>query len=128
MLRYHRFDNTQFYLSQFGSSDNPEDFPILLDYSPYHNIKDGVSYPALLMVSGDADTRCDPMHARKFIARLQAAMSSFPIEEREGNPVLLDWNPLRGHFATLPLSTRIEALVHRVAFLSRQLEIEVHHA
>ncbi len=128
MLRYHRFDNTQFYLSQFGSSEDPDDFPVLLEYSPYHNIKDGVTYPALLMVSGDADTRCDPMHARKFVARLQTAMNPLPVEEREANPILLDWNPLRGHFATLPLSTRIDALVHRVAFLCRQLEIEVNHA
>ncbi len=128
MLRYQRFDNTQFYLSQFGSSEDPDDFPVLLEYSPYHNIKDGVSYPALLMVSGDADTRCDPMHARKFVARLQSAMSSLPVEDREANPILLDWNPLRGHFATLPLSTRIDALVRRVAFLCRQMEIEVYHA
>ncbi len=63
MLRYHRFDNTQFYIPQFGSADNPEVFPVLLSYSPYQNVHDGTRYPALLMISGDADTRCDPMHA-----------------------------------------------------------------
>jgi prolyl oligopeptidase len=121
MLRYHRFDNTQFYVPQFGSADDPEDFPILLSYSPYHNVHDGTRYPALLMISGDADTRCDPMHARKFVARLQAAMSALP----ESGPILLDWNPLRGHFATLPLATRTAAIVDRLAFLCRHLGMEV---
>jgi prolyl oligopeptidase len=125
MLRYHRFDNTQFYIPQFGSAEDPEDFPVLLSYSPYHNVHDGVRYPALLMISGDADTRCDPMHARKFVARLQAAMSSLPDEERRKRPILLDWNPLRGHFATLPLATRAAAIVDRLAFLCHHLEMEV---
>ena len=125
MLRYHRFDNTQFYIPQFGSADDPEDFPVLLSYSPYHNIRDGVRYPALLMISGDADTRCDPMHARKFVARLQTAMSSLPQEIREQHPILFDWNPLRGHFATLPLATRAAAIVDRLAFFCHHLGMEV---
>jgi prolyl oligopeptidase len=123
MLRYHRFDNTQFYVPQFGSAEDPDDFPVLLSYSPYHNLREGVQYPALLMVSGDADTRCDPMHARKFVARLQAAQTMLPQAQRA--PALLDWNPLRGHFATLPLSVRVEAIVDRLAFLCRQLNMEV---
>jgi len=125
MLRYHRFDNTQFYIPQFGTSENPDDFRVLLSYSPYHNIHEGTRYPALFMVSGDADTRCDPMHARKFVARLQAAMANLPDADREERPVLLDWNPLRGHFATLPLSVRIDAIVDRLAFLCHQLGMEV---
>ncbi len=125
MLRYHRFDNTQFYIPQFGSSENPNDFPILHSYSPYHNVRDGTCYPALLMSSGDADTRCDPMHARKFVARLQAAMSSLPQEIREQRPILLDWSTLRGHFPTLPLTTRAAAIVDRLAFLCRHLNMEV---
>jgi prolyl oligopeptidase len=125
MLRYHRFDNTQFYIPQFGVSADPDDFRILLSYSPYHNIHEGTQYPALFMVSGDADTRCDPMHARKFVARIQAAMANLPDANREERPVLLDWNPLRGHFATLPLSVRIDAIVDRLAFLCHQLGMEV---
>jgi prolyl oligopeptidase len=125
MLRYHRFDNTQFYIPQFGSADDPEDFPVLLSYSPYHNIHEGVCYPALLMTSGDADTRCDPMHARKFVARLQAAMSGLPEKNRREHPILLDWNPLRGHFATLSLATRTAAIVDRLVFLCHHLHMEV---
>lgn len=125
MLRYHRFDNTQFYIPQFGSSEDPEDFSVLLGYSPYQNIRDGIPYPALLMISGDADTRCDPMHARKFVARVQAAMQDLPDNVRIERPILLDWNPLRGHFATLPLAVRAKAIVDRLLFLSTQLGIEV---
>jgi prolyl oligopeptidase len=125
MLRYHRFDNTQFYIPQFGSADYAEDFPILLSYSPYHNVQDGIRYPALLMISGDSDTRCDPMHARKFVARLQAAMEVLPEEARLDRPILLDWNPLRGHFATLPMATRAAAIIDRLAFLCQQLGMEV---
>jgi prolyl oligopeptidase len=125
MLRYHRFDNTQFYVPQFGSADDPKDFPVLLSYSPYHNVKDGTFYPALLMVSGDADTRCDPMHARKFVARLQAATKDLSDEQNKGRPILLDWNPLRGHFATLSLAVRSEAIVDRLLFLAKNLGMEV---
>ncbi len=125
MLRYHRFDNTQFYIPQFGAAEDADDFPVLLSYSPYHNVEDGTRYPALLMISGDADTRCDPMHARKFVARLQAAVSSLPDHVRKDRPILLDWNPLRGHFATLPLATRAEAIVDRLTFLCHELGMEV---
>jgi prolyl oligopeptidase len=125
MLRYHLFDNTQFYVPQFGCAENPEDFSVLLSYSPYHNVRDRIAYPALLMISGDADTRCDPMHARKFVARVQQAMSIFPTETLQQNPILLDWDPLRGHSATLPLTTRIRALTDRMAFLCHHLGMEV---
>jgi prolyl oligopeptidase len=125
MLRYHLFDNTQFYVPQFGSAEDPEDFSVLLSYSPYHNVRSGVVYPPLLMVSGDADTRCDPMHAKKFVACTRSAMSSLPMELRESHPILLDWNPLRGHSGTLPLSIRKAAMVDRLAFLCHYLQIEV---
>jgi prolyl oligopeptidase len=125
MLRYHLFDNTQFYVPNFGFSEDRDDFPILLGYSPYHNVNDGVAYPPLLMISGDADTRCDPMHARKFVARVQKAMSLLPRHVREKNPILLEWDPLRGHVAALPLASRVRALVDRLAFLCHHLGMEI---
>lgn len=118
MLRYHLFRNTQFYVAGVGSSENAEDFPVLASYSPYHRIRDGESYPAVLMVSGDADTRCDAMHARKYVARLQTASAS-------GYPVLLDYSEIRGHWPTLPLALRVEALADRVAFLFDELSIDL---
>lgn len=122
MLRYHRYDNTQFYVLQFGSSENAEDFPVLHSYSPFHNVRDGVSYPPLLMVSGDADTRCDPMHARKFVARVQQATED--LHGADKRPILFDWNALRGHSPYLPLTIRARALTDRLAFLFQQLGME----
>jgi len=114
MLRYHLFDNAQVWREEFGTAEDPEDFRALRAYSPYHQVREGTRYPATMLVSGDADRNCNPLHARKMTARLQAAnASSFP--------VLLDYSPYRGHSPVLPLSQRIEALTDRMAFLCEQL-------
>jgi len=114
MLRYHLFDNARMWKDEFGSSDDPADFAALADYSPYHRVRNGVAYPAIMIVSGDADQNCNPMHARKMTARLQAATVS-------RNPIVLDYSVARGHAPVLPLSTRIDALTDRMAFLCDQL-------
>jgi prolyl oligopeptidase len=116
MLRYHLFDNAHVWRGEFGTADDPEDFAALASYSPYHQVRDGVAYPATMMVSGDADRNCNPLHARKMTARLQAASSS-------KHPIFLDYNEFRGHSPVLPLSVRIEALTDRVAFLCDQLQL-----
>lgn len=116
MLRYHLFDNARIWQQEFGSADDPEDFPALLKYSPYHQVRDGVSYPATMIVSGDRDECCNGLHARKMTARLQRANGS-------QSPVVLDYSRFRGHSPVLPLSVRIEALTDRAAFLSDQLEL-----
>ncbi len=123
MLRYHLFNTTAFYVPQYGSSDNPDDFRILLSYSPYHNVRDGIRYPALLMTSGDNDTRCSPMHACKFVARVQAVAAN-PDCNGDERPILLDWNALRGHFPTLPHSVRVRGIVDRILFLCQHLGME----
>jgi prolyl oligopeptidase len=118
MLRYHLFDNARMWKDEFGSSDDPADFAALADYSPYHRVRDGVAYPAIMFVSGDADQNCNPMHARKMVARLQAATVS-------RSPIVLDYSVARGHAPVLPLSTRIDALTDRMAFLCDQLGLSV---
>lgn len=118
MLRYHLFDNARAWGEEYGTAEDPSDFAALARYSPYHQVRDGVAYPAVLMVSGDADQKCNSLHARKMVARLQAATSS-------GLPVLLDYSQFRGHSPVLPLSHRIEALTDRMAFLCDQLHLEV---
>jgi prolyl oligopeptidase len=110
MLRYQKFDDAGVYAGEYGCSDNPDDFAALLSYSPYHNIRAGVSYPAVMFISGDADTRCNPMHARKMTARLQSVASA-------GYPMLLDYKPTWGHMPVQSLSNRIEALTDRLAFI-----------
>src|SRR5439155_1423844 len=90
MLRYHLFDNAHFWKDEFGTAEDPQDFQVLLGYSPYHHVREGVAYPATMIVSGDADRNCNPLHARKMTARLQAANAS-------ANPIFLDYSPFRGH-------------------------------
>ena len=116
MLRYHLFDSAYVWKDEFGTADDPTDFAALLQYSPYHRIRDGTAYPATLIVSGDSDRNCNPLHARKMVARLQAANVS-------GGPVLLDYSEMRGHSPVLPLSVRVEALTDRMAFLCDQLQL-----
>jgi prolyl oligopeptidase len=117
MLRYHLFDGAGAWREEFGTADDPEDFAALLAYSPYHRVARGTAYPATMIVSGDADGTCNPLHARKMTARLQEATSS-------GLPVFLDYSPFRGHSPVLPLSDRIRALTDRMAFLVDQLQLE----
>jgi prolyl oligopeptidase len=118
MLRYHLFDNAHFWQDEFGTAEDPMDLAALLSYSPYHNVRNGTAYPATMIVSGDSDQNCNPLHARKMTARLQAANVS-------GSPVFLDYSPYRGHSPVLPLSQRIEALTDRMAFLCDQLQLPV---
>jgi prolyl oligopeptidase len=118
MLRYHLFDNAHIWKEEFGTSEDPDDLAALLGYSPYHRVREGVSYPATMLVSGDADQNCNPLHARKMTARLQAANVS-------DQPIFLDYSTHRGHSPVLPLSQRIGALTDRMAFLCDRLQLAV---
>jgi prolyl oligopeptidase len=118
MLRYHLFDGAHAWRDEFGTAEDADDFAALSRYSPYHQVRDGTAYPATMIISGDADGSCNPLHARKMTARLQAANSSI-------GPIILDYNQLRGHSPVLPLSERIEALTDRMAFLCEQLQLTV---
>jgi prolyl oligopeptidase len=116
MLRYHLFDRAYVWKDEYGTAEDEEDFAALHAYSPYHHVRDCVAYPATMIVSGDADQNCNPLHARKMTARLQAANTS-------GHPILLDYHPMRGHTPVLPLSDRVEALTDRLAFVCDQLQL-----
>lgn len=118
MLRYHLFDNAFAWKDEFGTIDDPDDFAALLAYSPYRNVRERTAYPATMIVSGDSDDNCNPMHARKMTARLQTASVS-------DSPIFLDYSCHRGHSPVLPVRERIEALTDRMAFLSDQLGLSV---
>lgn len=118
MLRYHLFDSAAVFAPEFGTADDEDDFRFLHAYSPYHRIRQDVAYPAVLLISGDADTRCNPMHVRKMVAALQAASIS-------GKPVLMQYTRNWGHMAVQPLTARIEALTQRLAFICHELGIEI---
>jgi len=118
MARYHLFDFAAGWAEEYGSPEDQADFQSLFAYSPYHHVHVKVAYPAVLLISGDADTRCNPMHARKMAARLQATTSS-------SHPVLLDYKTAWGHTPVQPLSTKIEALTDRLAFVCHELGVDV---
>jgi prolyl oligopeptidase len=118
MIRYHRFLVARFWIPEYGSSDDPEQFKYLLAYSPYHRVKPGTRYPAVLFITGDADTRVDPLHARKMAARLQAATAS-------DRPILLRYDTKAGHSGGLPLSKQIEDLTDELSFLLWQLDVRI---
>ncbi|MGB7438922.1 MAG: prolyl oligopeptidase family serine peptidase, partial [Candidatus Acidiferrum sp.] len=118
MLRYHLFDNARVWKEEFGTADDPDDFEALAKYSPYHQVRQGTAYPATMIVSGDLDGNCNPLHARKMTARLQVANVS-------DHPIFLDYSKFRGHSPVLPLRERIEALTDRMAFLCDQLRLSV---
>ena len=118
MTRYHLFDLAASWADEYGSAEDERDVHFLRAYSPYHRVQDGVAYPAVMFVSGDADTRCNPMHTRKMVARLQAASSS-------GLPILLDYQSTWGHTAVQPLTRRIDALTDRLAFICHEMGVSV---
>ena len=116
MLRYHLFDSAHVWKDEFGTADDPDDFAALANYSPYHRVRDGVAYPAAMIISGDSDGNCNPLHSRKMTARLQAANVS-------GKPIVLDYSRFRGHSPVLPLCERIEALTDRLGFVCNELQL-----
>lgn len=119
ILGFPRFttNNNMPALLEYGDSTIKEQFEAIREYSPYQNVRAGVPYPAVLITSGDLDTRVPPLSARKFAARLQAATSS-------GRPVVLRYYPKGGHATNygMPFSLRVEDAAAKLAFLTTQLQ------
>ena len=116
LTRFHLFGVARGFVAELGSPEDPDEFASLLRLSPYHRIRSEESYPALLIISGDRDKRCDSLHARKMIARLREASV-------EAHPILLDYVEARGHKPVLPLTERIRALADRLTFLIAELKL-----
>jgi len=117
MLRFQTFTIGWAWVSDYGSSENPEDFKALYAYSPLHNIKPGTSYPATLVTTADHDDRVWPGHSFKFAATLQAAQAG-------SAPVLIRIETKAGHGAGKPTSKTIEEIADRWAFLVKTLEMK----
>lgn len=114
MVRYHRFLVAKLWVPEYGSADDAKQFAYLYRYSPYHQVKDGVKYPAVLFVTGDSDTRVAPLHARKMAARMQAATTS-------DRPILLHYDTKAGHSGGQPVSKQIDDETDIMSFLWWQL-------
>lgn len=104
MLRYHRFTVGRFWIPEYGSADDPLQFPFLHAYSPLHQVRDGVRYPATLVMTADTDDRVDPGMARKFAARLQAATAGVP----GAGPILIRVETRAGHGAGKPVAKLLD--------------------
>jgi len=117
MLRFQKFTIGWAWVSDYGSSDNPDDFKALYAYSPLHNIKPGTSYPPTMITTADHDDRVWPGHSFKFAAALQAAQAG-------DAPILIRIETKAGHGAGKPTSKTIEEIADRWAFLVKTLGIK----
>jgi prolyl oligopeptidase len=103
MLRYQDFLMAKYWVPEYGDPEDPQHFRWLHAYSPYHNITEDISYPAILFTAGENDTRVHPMHARKMAARLQQVATN----DTSRDPILLWVDRSAGHGAGKPLRLRI---------------------
>ncbi|HWQ32750.1 MAG TPA: prolyl oligopeptidase family serine peptidase [Blastocatellia bacterium] len=118
MLRFQKFTIGWAWTSDYGSSDNADEFKALYAYSPLHNLKEGVKYPATLITTADHDDRVVPAHSFKFAARLQ--------EVQAGDaPVLIRIETKAGHGAGKPTTKIIEEAADKFGFLVRVLNIQM---
>ena len=117
MLRYHKFTVGWGWSTEYGNADSASQFPYLYKYSPYHNLKNGVSYPATLVTTADHDDRVVPAHSFKFAARLQDYNTG-------ANPVLIRIDTDAGHGAGKPTSKMIDEAADTWSFVMKNLGME----
>ncbi len=110
MLRFHKFLVGGYWTTEYGSAENEKQFPYLLKYSPYQNVKAGTAYPAVMFFTGDSDTRVDPLHARKMAPLLQQASTS-------GRPILLHYSLAGGHSNGMGVSQQVQDDADQLTFL-----------
>jgi len=116
MLQFHKWTAGRYWVDDYGCADNPEDFAFLRAYSPYHNIKDGVEYPATMVVTADHDDRVVPGHSFKFAARLQEAQTG-------SAPIVIRIEEKAGHGAGKSTTKQIEEYTDMWGFLVENLDM-----
>jgi prolyl oligopeptidase len=121
MLRYQNFQIAKLWIAEYGSAEDPKQFDWIYAYSPYHHVKEGMEYPAILFMTADTDTRVDPMHAKKMAALMQAEAANGQSRER---PILLRIEPKAGHGAGKPITKQIEEGTDIYSFLFWQLGVK----
>ena len=117
MLRFHQFTAGRFWVDDYGSADDPQEFKALYAYSPYHNLKPGTKYPAVLATTADHDDRVVPGHSFKYMAALQAAQSG-------PAPVLIRIETRAGHGGGKPTALLIAEQADVWAFVVEALGME----
>ncbi len=116
MVRYHKFGSGMTWIGEYGSAADPTQFKAIHAYSPYHHVRKGTRYPALLMLSADSDDRVDPMHARKFVAAIRWANTSTL-------PVLLRVEEKSGHGGGDMIKKSVARTADEYAFLLKELGV-----
>jgi prolyl oligopeptidase len=114
MLRYQRFTVGRYWIAEYGSAEAAADFSFLYKYSPYHNVREGVVYPATLVTTADTDDRVAPGHGKKLAARLQAAQAG-------DDPILLRVETKAGHGAGKPTTKILDEQADIWTFVFWQL-------
>jgi prolyl oligopeptidase len=121
MLHYQEFQIARLWIPEYGNPENPEQFKWLYAYSPYHHVKPGAEYPAILFMTADTDTRVDPMHAKKMAALMQAEAKNGTSRTR---PILLRIESKAGHGAGKPVTKQIEEFTDIYSFLFWQAGVK----
>jgi prolyl oligopeptidase len=121
MLHYQDFQIAKLWIPEYGSAENPDQFKWIYAYSPYHHVKPGEEYPAILFMTADTDTRVDPMHAKKMAAEMQAEAKNGTSRTR---PILLRIETKAGHGAGKPVTKQIEEYTDLYSFLFWQLGMQ----
>ena len=121
MLHYQNFQIAKLWIPEYGTAENPDQFKWLYSYSPYHHVKTGTEYPAILFMTADTDTRVDPMHAKKMTAEMQAEAKNGQSKTR---PILLRVESKAGHGAGKPVAKQIEEFTDVYSFLFWQLGVK----
>jgi prolyl oligopeptidase len=117
MLRFHQFTIGWAWVSEFGSSENPNQFQTLLKYSPLHRLTPGKRYPATLITTGDHDDRVVPGHSYKFAARLQSCQSGT-------RPTLIRIETSAGHGAGTPVAKLIDTAADTLGFVWKNFGLD----
>lgn len=116
MLRYQNFLVGKYWVPEYGSSDNAEQFKYIYAYSPYQHVKPGTKYPGVLFVTGDSDTRVAPLHARKMAALMQA-------DAAPGRPILLKYDTQSGHSGGASITKTVDDVTDELNFLLWQVGV-----
>ena len=121
MLRYQNFQIAKLWIPEYGSAEDAKQFDWLYAYSPYHHVKTGQEYPAVLFMTGDTDTRVDPMHAKKMAALMQAEAKNGASKDR---PILLRIETKAGHGAGMSTKQIIAEQTDKWSFMFYNMNIK----
>ena len=116
MIRFQNFLVGKWWTTEYGSSENAGQFPYLLKYSPYHNVKPGMNFPAIMFNTGDSDTRVDPLHARKMTALVQT-------DNANNRPILLHYQTISGHSSGVSITQAIKDTADELGFLWNEVSV-----